>query len=144
MKFEHWSQVNDAGELQPSTLVKLKRDAAHFKGKRVYIMLKQFRPQRSEQQNRYIHALFTIFKDALNELGNDFTMEEIKELCKAKFLTNDVVTKDGEILGQRIKGTHELTKVEMITFVDDVIAWGATLGIKLPYPNEEFEIDFEE
>ena len=94
--------------------------------------------QRSLQQNAYLHLLFTIFKNELNQLGNEFTMLEVKDLCKAKYLTIDVVnTNTGECIGQRVKGTHELTKIEMMQFVDDVIRWAADMfHITLPYTNE--------
>lgn len=98
--------------------------------------------QRSLQQNAYLHLLFTIFKNELNQLGNEFTMLEVKDLCKAKYLTVDVVNiSTGECIGQRVKGTHELTKIEMMQFVDDVIRWAADFfHIILPYPNEQTEI----
>jgi hypothetical protein len=81
--------------------------------------------------------------DALNDLGNEFTMLEVKELMKAKYLLIDVVNeKTGEVLGQRIKGTSECTTVELNTFFENVIRWAAELGIILPMPNEELEIDF--
>lgn len=100
------------------------------------------RNKRSNRQNSYLHLLFTIFKDSLNELGNEFRMEEVKELCKAKFLLTDVVNEStGEMIGQRIKGTSELTKIEMMEFIENVIRWGAdTFNILLPYPNEQIEM----
>jgi len=98
--------------------------------------------QRSLQQNAYLHLLFTIFKNELNRLGNEFTMEQVKELCKAKYLLIDVVNEStGECIGQRIKGTHELSKVEMMEFIENVIRWAAEMfHITLPYPNEQTEI----
>ena len=108
-----------------------------------YVTIKVSRKnQRSLQQNAYLHLLFTIFKNELNQLGNEFTMLEVKDLCKAKYLTIDVVnTNTGECIGQRVKGTHELTKIEMMQFVDDVIRWAADMfHITLPYPGEQTEI----
>lgn len=101
--------------------------------------------KRSSQQNRYLHLLFTIFQKELNETtGNQFTMEEIKDLCKCKFLTTDVVNEEtAEVIGQRIRGTSELTKTEMMAFVEQVIAWAADMfHITLPYPNEQMEIQY--
>jgi hypothetical protein len=100
------------------------------------------RNQRSLAQNAYIHLLFTIFKNELNQLGNEFKMEQVKEIAKAKFLTVDVVNESTcECIGQRVKGTHELSKVEMMEFVENVIRWAADMfHITLPYPNEQIEI----
>ena len=95
--------------------------------------------QRSLQQNAYLHLLFTIFKNELNQLGNEFTMLEVKDLCKAKYLTVDVVnTNTGECIGQRVKGTHELTKIEMIEFVENIYRWAADMfHIILPLPSTQ-------
>ena len=100
------------------------------------------RNQRSLSQNNYIHLLFTIFKNELNQLGNEFKMEQVKEIAKAKFLTVDVVNEStGECIGQRVKGTHELSKVEMMEFVENVIRWAADMfHITLPYPGEQTEM----
>ena len=100
------------------------------------------RNQRSISQNNYIHLLFTIFKNELNQLGNEFKMEQVKEIAKAKFLTVDVVNEStGECIGQRVKGTHELSKVEMMEFVENVIRWAADMfHITLPYPGEQTEM----
>lgn len=146
LRNEYYTQINDAGEMQPSTMKKLLRETKEFfSGKRVHIVVQKYQSTRSGQQNRYLHLLFTIFKDALNELGNDFDMEEIKEMCKMKFLVVDVINTDtGECIGQRIKGTHELTKVEMMEFIEKIIRWAAdSFHIVLPYPNEELEMNFE-
>lgn len=98
--------------------------------------------QRSLSQNAYIHLLFTIFKNELNQLGNEFTMTEVKELAKAKYLIVDVVNEGtGECIGQRVKGTHELTKGEMTEFIENVIRWAAEMfHIVLPYPSEQIQV----
>lgn len=98
--------------------------------------------QRSLSQNAYIHLLFTIFKNELNQLGNEFTMTEVKELAKAKYLIIDVVNEStGECIGQRVKGTHELTKGEMTEFIENVIRWAAEMfHIVLPYPSEQIQV----
>jgi hypothetical protein len=79
--------------------------------------------------------------EELNELGNEFTMMEVKDLCKAKFALIDVFNeKTGEVLGQRIKGTSAMNKTELSDFVESVIRWAAdSFGIVLPYPNEQLE-----
>lgn len=109
-------------------------------GKAILITIQTVSRKRTNQQNRYIHRLFTIFTQSLNELGNSFSMSDVKSLCAAKFLIIDVVNQDsGEIIGQRIKGTSELNTVEFGEYLDQVIGWAAdTFGIILPYPAESF------
>lgn len=115
-----------------------------FEGKEWTLTIERKKNKRSHQQNRYLHALFTIFRNELNLLGNHFTSEHVKDLCKAKFATIDVVNEaTGEVIGQRIKGTSEMTKTELSEFVEQIIIWAADMfSIKLPLPNENLEIEF--
>lgn len=115
-----------------------------LEGKNAVITISKLSSKRSLQQNRYLHLIFTIFKDGLNELGNEFTMQEVKDICKYKFALMDVVNEStSEIIGQRIKGTSEMSKVELAEFIDNVIRWAAdNFHIVLPVPNEMLEINF--
>lgn len=142
-KIEFFSTVK-SGRLQPNTTKNILKALEGLDGKRVCITIEKLSSKRSLQQNKYIHYLFTSFMDGLNELGNDFTMDEVKELCKAKFALIDVVNEStGEIIGKRIKGTSEMTKIELNEFFENIIHWAAeTFNITLYYPNEVIEIDF--
>jgi hypothetical protein len=141
MKQEFISLIKD-GKLQPSTTNNILKVLSGLEGKRVRITLEKVSAKRSLQQNAYLHLLFTIFTESLNELGNDFTMDEVKELCKAKFALIDVMNKDtGECLGQRIKGTSEMTKTELNLFIENIIRWAADyFSIVLPYPSEQLQV----
>ena len=141
MKQEFISLIKD-GKLQPSTTNNILKVLSGLEGKRVRITLEKVSAKRSLQQNAYLHLLFTIFTESLNELGNDFTMDEVKELCKAKFLLVDVMNVEtGEIIGQRIKGTSEMTKTELNLFIENIIRWAADyFSIVLPYPSEQLEV----
>ena len=134
-----------SGKLQPNTGKQLVKAIEANEGKNVIITIEKLSAKRSIQQNKYIHVMFTQFTEALNDLGNEFTMEEVKDLCKAKFALIDVVNKaTGEVIGQRIQGTHEMKKDELSTLIDSVINWSASFfNIKLYYPNAEMLIDLE-
>lgn len=141
MKQEFISIIKD-GKLQPSTTNNILKVLSGLEGKRVRITLEKVSAKRSLQQNAYLHLLFTIFTESLNDLGNEFTIDEVKELCKAKFLLVDVMNKEtGECLGQRIKGTSEMTKTELNVFIENIIRWAADyFSIVLPYPSEQLEV----
>ena len=113
-----------------------------FEDKAVHITIDKHSGKRSHRQNAYLHLIFTIFTNALNELGNTFRMEEVKELVKAKFALVDVYNVNtGECIGQRIKGTSEMSKTELIEFIDKFIAYAADeFHVVLPHPNEQIEI----
>lgn len=143
MKIEFISPVKN-GRLQPTTSKAIAKTLEGFEGKRIIITINKQSSKRSGQQNRYLHLTFTILTDSLNELGNSFTMPEIKELLKAKYAMIEVFnTKTGEVIGQRIKGTSEMNKTELSVFIDSIIRWAADFGIVLLYPNESFELDFD-
>lgn len=145
MNHEFYSDVRN-GTLQTSTRNKVAELLKYFEGKRIRIVISKAKSKRSEQQNRYLHLLFTIFTDALNDLGNEFKMPEVKELCKTKFALIDVVNEEtGEVIGQRIKGTSEMNKTELNEFFENIIRWASEhFGIILPYPNEQLKTDFED
>ena len=88
--------------------------------------------------------MFTIFSHELISYTGDkqYTMEVVKDICKCKFLKTSVINeKTGEVIGERIKGTSELTTTEMSIFVDDIIQWSIEqFGIRLYLPNEQIEI----
>ena len=142
MKQEFISSVKN-GKLQASTTKSILKVFSGLEGKKVRITVEKLSSKRSHQQNAYLHLLFTIFTDALNDLGNEFNMLEVKDLCKAKFALTDVINeKTGEVLGQRIKGTSEMNKTELSDFVESVIRWASNyFHITLPYPNEQLTID---
>lgn len=141
MKQEFISLIKD-GKLQPSTTNNILKVLSGLEGKRVRVTLEKVSAKRSLQQNAYLHLLFTIFTESLNDLGNEFTVDEVKELCKAKFALIDVMNKEtGECLGQRIKGTSEMTKTELNVFIENIIRWAADyFSIVLPYPSEQLEV----
>ena len=52
--------------------------------------------------------------------------------------------KTGEVWGQRIKGTSEMTKKELNEFFERIIIWAADVfHFELPYPNEEILLKYD-
>lgn len=142
MKIIYFAKIED-GKLKITNRKGFDSDVAEWEGKRVQITVEK-NNKRTDPQNRYLHALFTIFTKALNDLGNNFKMDEVKELVKCKFLTTEVVNEStGEVIGKRIKGTHELSKQEMVDFIDRFIEWAASdFGIVLPLANEQQKFEY--
>ena len=143
MKQEFISSIKN-GKLQPSVTVQMLKMFQGFEGRKVRISVEKLSSKRSHQQNAYLHLLFHIFTEALNDLGNEFTMIEVKELCKFKFAKTDVMNeKTGEVIGERVKATSEMKKGEMVEFIDSIIRWAADyFKIILPYPNESLTLLF--
>jgi hypothetical protein len=114
-----------------------------FKG-RVIITIESAKKKRSGQQNRYLHAAFTILsKELINYTGDErFTAAMVKEIVKCRFLTVDMINEStAEVIGTRIKSTTELSTFEMNEFIENMIRWAAEqFNINIPYPNENLEL----
>jgi hypothetical protein len=116
---------------------------ATFKG-RVIITIETAKKKRSSQQNRYLHAAFTILsKELINYTGDErYTAAMVKDIVKCKFLTVDMINENsGEVIGTSIKSTTELSTFEMNEFIENMIRWAAEqFNINIPYPNENLEL----
>lgn len=116
---------------------------ATFSG-RVSITIQKAKKTRSNQQNRYLHAAFTILsKELINYTGDErYTPKVVKDIVKCKFLTVDMINENsGEVIGIRIKSTTQLSTLEMNEFIDNMIRWAAEqFNINIPYPNENLEL----
>jgi hypothetical protein len=144
MKLTYFGTVNQ-GVLRITNRKRFDSDLQNFEGKQVELTICRKKKKRSLSQNNYIHALFKIFSVELIDLTGDleYSPEYVKSLSKCKFLMEDVVNKStGEIIGQNIRHTSDLTTNELNTFFEAVIRWAAeTFHIILPYPNEKLFLD---
>ena len=141
MRIVRFGKVTD-GKLKISNRYDFEQELAAFEGKEIMVTVERKTRKRTISQNDYLHAMLRIFTGELNNLGNTFTMEQVKDMMKYKFLTVDVVnTETGEAIGQRVKDTSELTTIELSEFIEEVIRYAAEFfHIVLPYPNEQREI----
>jgi len=121
------------------------QDVSKFKDGDYVITVEKRKKKRSISQNAYLHLLFTMFTNELNELGNEFQMLEVKELLKYKFLKIEVVNQEtGQIIGERVKHTSELTTTDMMGFIENIIRYGAEMfHFNLPYPEEQINLEFD-
>ncbi len=116
-------------------------------GAKITVEIKSRRKPRSLRQNAVLHWY-------INEIADETGMapDEIKEVLRHKFLSVDVVDKNGEIMAdkstgevlKRYKSTADLSTVEMMQFTEEIRLWANDfLGITLPLPNEETELKFK-
>lgn len=90
-----------------------------------------FKKFRSNEQNRYLHGY--IIPEISETIG--YTPEETKEILKFKFLKSFKVVLGIET--EYVRGTSELSTVEMEKFLTEVREWASlSLGIYLKMPNE--------
>ena len=126
------------GKFSPSVSNYIREELQRFEGRKVEIIIKKLSAKRSNEQNALIHVYCTLLKDYLNELGNTYTMLSVKEMMKREFLTVDEVNvATGEVIGQTVRKTSNLNKVECGVFIDNMIQWAAEIGIILPIRDEQ-------
>lgn len=105
-----------------------------FEGKIVEIRIRQNRSKRSTLQNNYYWLILSIFA---KEIG--YSVEELHEACKFKFLSNMVVLGNKEEVFAH--STTKLSKSEFSDYVECIKQWAAELNIYLPDAGEQTEIN---
>jgi hypothetical protein len=114
-----------------------------FDGRRVSLAIKEVKPTRSNNQNRYMWGVVVrMITVAFREAGNMVDDQEVYEFLKAHVwkLNQFIVSPDGEVF-KSPGSTRKLTKQEMELRLEEARAWAAeVLGIQIPLPNEESEL----
>ena len=101
-----------------------------FEGKRIEIVLRKRRSQRSDGQNRWYWGVCV--EILANHCGYD--PEEMHEALKIKFLSDRTEDEKGLM---RVGSTARLTTDEFIAYTNRVVRWAAeSLYVYIPSPNE--------
>jgi thioredoxin-related protein len=97
---------------------------------------------RTSQQNRYMHLMFSMIQEGFRDIGyrEVRTTEDAKEIMKRMFLKYYIDNGTGGKI-EMIKRTRDLTKDEMIEFIDSCIQFAAeNLNVIIHSPNEQIMI----
>jgi F0F1-type ATP synthase alpha subunit len=132
-QFRGGIRMNEDGEIK-TWGGSIRAFLALHKGENFSHVLKK---DRTNQQNKFMWVLFTIIGD---EIGMD--KDRVHDIFCFKYLLEEEVNeKTGEVF-KRIKGTSELSKSEMMKFIDQIIIYCADeLHIILPMPGENLKLD---
>jgi hypothetical protein len=99
-------------------------------GKEVFVTIKEFKPNRSLNQNSYYWGIVI-------EILSDFTgysRDEMHEVLKTKFLSYKVKILHEEFV--ITKSTTSLTTQEFEDYLRLIREWASTMGCYIPLPNE--------
>lgn len=105
------------------------------------IDLTQYRPRRSDRQNRYYWpCLVQPFAAWLKEQGNEYTTDDAHEILKHKFLRREHIDRrTGEVM-TFTQSTAKLDTSEFNEYLDRCAAWLADFtGIEVPDPQPYHE-----
>ena len=135
MKLQYFTTINNG---TPSGTVQEAFNS--FEGQRVEITIQKARFKRSNPQNAYFHGVvIPIVTNGLKELGHVTSNTEVKEMLKAKFLSEPLHLKEGVFM-DRIKATSQLTKTQFADFIQEIQAFAAEfIGVQIPDPNEQLK-----
>lgn len=117
-----------------------------FRGKEIEIEVSRAKKRTTWEQHKYYRGCVLLhITDAINEeQGESFTPDEIHGYMAHRFLKEQKVNNEGELILERVKSTAELTRFQYCVFVDECIRFAAEfLHIAIPRPDtvkDEFEI----
>lgn len=106
------------------------------------VEIQKYSGKRSSNQNRYFHGIVVpMVLDGLRNAGFDDVKdnEDAKAVIKILFLKQEIT--NGTETFTVTRDTHNLSAVEMMTFIDDVVKWASEyLGIFIPAPNSQSKL----
>lgn len=104
-----------------------------------WVEVVKFRKGRTLKQNAwYWSCIVAGFGQFLRAQGEQYTNEDAHEMLKWKFLRVSVINqKTGEVIGERIRSTTNLTTVQMVKYCEDCRNWLAEFGVIVPDPVSE-------
>ena len=131
MKLKHIAKVVDS-KLHFANKERLNMDVTRYNDKTVEVIIKEYKPKRSNQLNQYYWGV--VVKIISNYTG--YTKEETHELLKQTFLKKKVLIEDTWY--DTTDSTTKLNNKEMLEFIEEVKQWAAqTLYVYIPDPHEK-------
>jgi len=102
-----------------------------FEGKKVKITFDSTN-RRSKDQNAYYFGV--VLKLLAEHTG--YTVEEMHEICKYKFLGYDLKELEGENI-PLINSSAKLSTVDFMGYIEEIRGWAASeLSVNIPDPNQ--------
>lgn len=146
-KIKYFGKV-DEGKLKIYHAGRFVEDLKVFDGKQVEITVTRKVKSRSSRQLKYHWGvLIPCVREGLREMGNHWTIEKTHDFLKTNFLFDEIVNEaTGEIYREplSLKENGGVTTTRYMEFKMDVQQWADEfLGIYVPDPNEQLEIDVD-
>ena len=140
-----YGSVSETGIIQmsPYARKRMQHDVMKFKGKAIEIIVKA-RGKRGVQMNSYVWGVvYKMLQMELNELGNDFTIDDIHEWCKIEFNSINIIGEGGEVSGKKGGSTAALNNSEHIEYWMKIREWSLDfLKLYIPLPKEDLTLKF--
>lgn len=114
---------------------------------RYTVNVEKYKKKRSLPQNSYYYGvIIPSVLDGLVDMGfnkHDLSNEVVHEMLKEKFLKHDLGNENGEFV-TIVRSTKTLSTSEFMDYIAEIQQWSSSfLGIYIPEPNEQSELNFE-
>jgi len=131
-----YGKISDEGVLTIVNRKTFDADIKEFAGKNVVITVERRKSQRSSQQNRYYYGcVVPIVQQGLKDIGHRLSKEDTHLFLRNRFLTQELVSSEGEVIGNRLRSTTELNKSEFADYTSEIQQFSAEyLNIVIPDP----------
>ncbi len=145
LKFQF--RVSDTGEIKIINRKEFEKQMVeNFKGGMAIGVFKKPVRKRSNAQNGYYHKIVVQYVyDALIESGYDkkeLDHDIVHDFLRNKFNMQEIVSEHGESI-KIVRATSDLTTTEFMSYIADIQRWSSeTLGIYIPDPNEQAQIEY--
>jgi hypothetical protein len=136
-----FSGIVTNGKLPREVSERIASTIRRMEGKRLLIVIKEQKRQRSNKQNRYYFGVIVMMvTEMFREAGNYVGAEEVHDFLKEHVgnLRQIIVTPDGEVL-KILGSTTKLSTQEFEVYMEKVRAWAAGFGLIIPLPHEEVQ-----
>lgn len=101
------------------------------------VELKKKRPNRSLNQNNYLHLILSFFGAEYGCSLDEVKLDFFKRLCNKQLFEKTITNKRGEEV-KVLRSSADLDSAEMTTAIDRFRNWSASVaGIYLPSPDED-------
>jgi len=133
------------GKLTLDKRDKFLKHLTEFEGQNIELTLRKAVKRRTSPQLRYYFVCVGFVKKALNDMGNEFSQEQVHQFLKSQFLFKEVINEDtAEIykipLSMSNKG--EVSTDIMSEYIDKIHRWAAEeLGVVIPDADADYSID---
>jgi hypothetical protein len=136
---KYTGQVNEEGILKISNRKQFDADLKEFAGKYVFVEVTRKKSKRSDNQNRYYWSgVIPMVRLGLKDLGYKLSIEDTHLFLRNKFLLEEMVNGDGELIGSRVKSTTELNKMQFGDYISEIQQFSAEyLGVVIPDPETQ-------
>lgn len=134
--------ISESGTLTIVNRKSFDEFVSQYAGKQVVIDVTKKISKRSDSQNRYYYGcVIPIIQQAFKDLGHKISKEDTHLFLRNRFLQQELITEDGEVIGSRIKSTKELTKSAFGDYLFEITQFAAEiLNVQVPNPNEQVNL----